>query len=210
MKPRVLGWFVLAGIAAYVVIDVVLKFLRPEYSLIHNAESDYGRGSWFWVMDINFLLRCALSLALVRALSKAVAADTRLRGGLILLTIWAVASGLLAFFADDIEGQRLHGSGFVHVALALIAFISVTIGTVVISVVLREDPAWRAPSSVLTVLSSLGVVAFLLMGVAIRHRHGPGGLYERIFLGIELLWMAVSAGWIARRRRDPEIPGARR
>jgi hypothetical protein len=42
---------------------VLLGFLRPRYSLLYNAESDYGRGPWYWVMDLNFLLRCALSLA---------------------------------------------------------------------------------------------------------------------------------------------------
>ena len=43
------------GIVIYIAIDIVLAFLRPEYSILHNAESDYGRGQYFWVMDINFL-----------------------------------------------------------------------------------------------------------------------------------------------------------
>jgi hypothetical protein len=46
-----------------------------------------------------------------------------------------------------------------------------------------------------------GVVALLLLGLANKHHHAPGGLYERIFLGLELLWMAVAAGYIAARRR---------
>ncbi|MHB1572139.1 MAG: hypothetical protein ACYC0H_23445, partial [Solirubrobacteraceae bacterium] len=41
---------VFAGIAAYAAIDTALVFLRPQFSLLHNAESDYGsRGSWAWV-----------------------------------------------------------------------------------------------------------------------------------------------------------------
>ncbi|HEV2259422.1 MAG TPA: DUF998 domain-containing protein, partial [Streptosporangiaceae bacterium] len=58
-------------------IDVLLAFLRPGYSLIYNAESDYGRGSWYWVMDLNFLLRCALSLVLATALSRVLRPDGR-------------------------------------------------------------------------------------------------------------------------------------
>jgi hypothetical protein len=40
-----------------------------------------------------------------------------------------------------------------------------------------------------------------LLGAALKHHHAPGGLYERIFLGLELLWIAVAA--IAVARRDP-------
>jgi hypothetical protein len=40
---------------------------------------------------------------------------------------------------------------------------------------------------------------YLLLGTASKHHHAPGGLYERIFLGLELLWVVVAAVAIARR-----------
>jgi hypothetical protein len=40
---------------------------------------------------------------------------------------------------------------------------------------------------------------YLLLGTASKHHHAPGGLYERIFLGLELLWVVVAAVTIARR-----------
>jgi hypothetical membrane protein len=200
LRAETLSWFALAGIVIYVGIDVLLRFLRPHYSLIYNAESDYGRGPWYWVMDLNFLLRCAFSIAIAGALSQSVRSSPRVRSGLTLLVVWAVCSGLLAFFADDLEGQPVQGSGRVHLALAFVAFISVAVGTVLISSSLASDPAWPSVGAALFVLALLGVVAFLLLGVALRHKHGPDGLYERIFLGLELLWMAVAAGFIATRR----------
>jgi len=196
-----LAWFALAGLVVYVGVDVLLRFLRPGYSLLYNAESDYGRGPWFWVMDLNFLLRCALSLAVAAALSRAARPDSRLRGGLGLLVTWAACSGLLAFFADNPEGTKLTGSGIVHLVLAFIAFICVAIGTVVISASLRSDPAWRSAGGALLVIAVAGVAALLLLGTANKHHHAPGGLYERIFLGLELLWMAVAAWHIAAKRR---------
>jgi hypothetical membrane protein len=198
---RSLAWFTLASVVVYVGIDVLLKFLRPGYSLLYNAESDYGRGPWFWVMDLNFLLRCALSLALAGALYRTIRPEDRLRGGLALLTGWGVCSGLLAFFADNPEGTKVTGSGIVHLVLGFIAFICVAIGTVVISASLRPDPAWGPVRNVLLGIAAAGVVALLLLGVANKHHHAPGGLYERIFLGLELLWMAVAAGYIAAKRR---------
>jgi len=200
-----LAWFTVAGVIVYLAVDVLLKFLRPGYSLLYNAESDYGRGAWFWVMDLNFLLRCALSLAVAAALAKAARPDSRLRAGLILLAVWAVCSGLLAFFADDVEGTPQHGSGLVHLGLAFIAFVCVAVGTILASAGLRSDPAWRRIGSVLLAISVAGGAAFLLLGTAAGHKHAPGGLYERIFLGVELAWITVAAcGVMVRRRPGPE------
>jgi len=58
----------LGGIALYVALDVLLFFLRPDLPLLRHAESDYGNGPWAWIMDVNFLLRCAFSLAAAGAL----------------------------------------------------------------------------------------------------------------------------------------------
>ena len=190
----------LAGVIAYVAIDVLLAFLRPDYSLLYNAESDYGRGAWSWVMDLNFLLRCALSLAAVGALSGAARPDARIRGGLTLLAAWAVCSGLLAFFADDLEGQPVRGSGIIHLALAFVAFCCVTVATIMISASLRRDPRWHRTGPVLLAISLAGAAAFVLLAAAAGHKHAPGGLYERIFLGLELAWIAAAAARIATAR----------
>ena len=194
----------LLGIGLYVAVDIVLRFLRPQYSLVYNAESDYGRGPWFWVMDLNFLLRCALSIALVAALYKTLRMSRQVRVGLGLLVVWAVGSGILAFFADDVEGTPTHGSGTVHLAVAVVSFIAMAAGGLVISVKLRSAPAWRPAASGLLVVSVLGVVAFLIESRLTGH-HAPDGLFERIFLGLELLWMGLAATFIVRRRPSPEV-----
>jgi hypothetical protein len=184
-----------------VAIDVLLAFLRPRYSLIYNAESDYGRGPWYWVMDLNFLLRCALSLTIAGALYRTVRLGGLARGGLALLVTWAICSGLLAFFADDIEGTPQHGSGIVHLVLAFIAFTAIAIGAILISASLMSDPAWRPAAPVLLVISVAGAIAYLLLGSALKHHHAPGGLYERVFLGLELLWIVIAAIVVSRRIR---------
>lgn len=205
---RALAWIALAGVAAYVAIDVALAFLRPDYSLLHNAESDYGHGgSWAWLMDANFLLRCALSLAAAGALARAAEPGGRIRAGLALLAAWAVCSGLLAFFPDDLEGQPVHGSGAAHIALALIAFPCVAIATLMITAHLRLDPRWHGRVGLLLTVAIAGAVALLVMAAA-GHKHAPGGLYERVFLGLELLWIALSAARIAVQRRGPALRSA--
>jgi hypothetical membrane protein len=213
LRAEWLARFTLAGIVVYVAIDVLLAFLRPGYSLLHNAESDYGRGPWFWVMDVNFLLRCALSLALVGALYRSVHPQDRPRGGLRLLTAWAVCSGLLAFFADDPAGYPRTGSGQIHVLLGLIAFVGIAAGAIVVSVKLRAGLSQTALSQTALSQTALsraalplavaGAAALVLFVVTAGHKHAPGGLYERVFLGIELLWMAAAAARVVVRRPQP-------
>jgi len=210
---RTMARLTLAGVGVYVAVDVLLAFLRPGYSLVYNAESDYGRGPWFWVMDLNFLLRCALSVALAIVLARVVQPSRTLRTGLSLLVTWAICSGLLAFFADDIEGQPVHGSGKVHLALAFVAFTCVAIGTIVLSRAFgsgqegsgregRSGGSGQAGRSALLALSVAGAVAYLLLGAVTGHKHAPDGLYERIFLGLELAWIALAAWYAAAR---PEV-----
>jgi hypothetical protein len=76
---------------------------------------------------------------------------------------------------------------------------------VVISASLRSDPAWRSVGGALLGIAMAGVAALLLLGAA-EHAHASGGLHERIFLGLELLWMAVAA-WSIAAKRAPDPTG---
>lgn len=207
---------VLAGVALYAAIDTALLFLRPQFSLLHNAESDYGSlGSWDWLMDLNFLLRCLLSLAAIRAITLAVreqAARPRLRLGLRLLVGWAVASGLLAFFPDDPVGMRTRWHGEVHLVLAFVAFICVLVGALIVSSALRRLPPWRQLAGSLLMLAWGALIPLLLLGHTHFRRHSLGGLYEKIFLGVELLWLLFAALAAARlsasTRVEAPLPAA--
>jgi hypothetical membrane protein len=184
----------LIGVVLYAVIDAALAFLRPEFSVLHNAESDYGSsGPWAWLMDLNFLLRCALSLAAVGAVSVTAAKTRRLQAALGLLIVWALASGLLAFFPDDPLGTPVHTSGAVHLTVAFVAFPAVLVGTIVGSRELRAQPRRRRVAIPMAVLSWGALVPLLLLGRVGFHPHSLGGLYEKIFLGMELLWLALVA-----------------
>jgi drug/metabolite transporter (DMT)-like permease len=143
-------------------------------------------------------------MAIAGALYRVVRRDGRTRAGLALLVTWAICSGLLAFFADNPKGTPVTGSGVVHVVLAVIAFTCITIGAILISASLMSDPAWRPAAPVLLAISVAGALAYLVLGAPHKHYHAPSGLYERIFLGLELLWMAVAAIAVARRTRHQQ------
>lgn len=193
-------WAVAAilGAVAYVAIDVVLRFADPWYSLLHNAESDYGVGPNAWLMDINFILRGAFSLSAVLAIAGTTDSSARSRAGLTLLGTWAVCSAMLAFFPDNPLGTPFTPTGRIHLLLAGIAFLAVAAGSVVVSFRLGADPAWRRARTWLLLTSLVAIAPGLVTIVTIRLPHSDFGLYERIFLALEILWIMFVA-LVARR-----------
>lgn len=185
------------GVLLYVVIDIILFFLRPDLPILTHAESDYGNGPWSWLMDINFLLRCALSLAALLAFWSALPRTLLNRISLVLLGVWAIGSGILAFFPDDIEGTPPTIHGAIHLLAASIAFLCCLLATLLLTIVLARR--WRGQPVVIGLI--LGwVIAAVGQVLLIRRGFAPGslaGLYERIFLGFELLWIALTMAQLA-------------
>lgn len=176
----------LVGIGIYVVIDATLALLDPWYSLVRNAESDYGVGAHAWLMDVNFLIRGGFSLAAVVAIAAIAPAGKWRNAGLAAIVIWAVASAGLAFFPD----QPI-STGQIHLALAGVAFTGVAFGTVVLSRSLSGVASLRRYRLPLTLISWLGVIAWVATVALTRSPINWFGLVERVFLGLEILWIAI-------------------
>jgi len=183
------------GIVIYIVIDVILAFLRTDYSLLRNAESDYGRGPYFWLMDINFLLRCLFSLTLSKTLVMAFPKNRSIKNSSYWLIGWAIGSGLLAFFSDNPHGYQRLRSGSTHVLVAFIAFIAIVVAMVLISHLIYKMKPESKTTILLISLCVVAILSLLLLGHTHRvlYRHSLGGLYERIFLASVLIWEATLA-----------------
>jgi hypothetical membrane protein len=188
VSARGWAWVALAGVLVYVAVDITLAVIDPWYSLLRNAESDYGFGAHAWLMDLNFLIRLGFSAAALLAFSRSGA-----RGfGLWALGVWALASGLLAFLPDQ-PLQTLHAR--LHLLLAPIDFLAIAAATLTLSFSTAQGTPrglWRL---VLRGIAVAGAAALLLVFGAARV--GALGLFERVFLGLEILWVALAAGLIA-------------
>jgi hypothetical protein len=190
------------GVVLYVVIDVILFFLRPDLRIFTHVESDYGNGPWSWLMDINFLLRYALSLAALLACWSALPRALLNRIGLVLFGVWAVGSGMLAFFPDDSLGAPPTVHGAIHLLVATIAFLCCLLATLLLTIVLARG--FRGQPMVIGLILSWVMAAvglFLLVRAGITPS-SLDGLYERIFLGFELLWIALAMAHLAWDKRN--------
>ena len=79
--------------------------------------------------------------------------------------------------------------------VALVAFCAVTAGELLISARIGADARWTRLRPYLLICSFATLVALLaqVLGVRASAALGVGGLVERVFLGLALLWMLLVA-----------------
>ena len=85
-----------------------------------------------------------------------------------------------------------------HRALALALFLGLALAPLLAAASLRADPAWRAwtaASLATAALSALLLAAAVLLVVTGRL---PAGVWERTFMGLNLLWVMLLAARLAR------------
>ncbi|HEY7834510.1 MAG TPA: DUF998 domain-containing protein [Ktedonobacterales bacterium] len=183
-----LGALVVLGIAIYVALDIVAQLLPPHYNPIMRPESDLAVGPYGWVMALNFVVRGLIALALVVGLRRALGPSARSDLGLALLVVWAVGDFLLAVFATDVAPAKPTLHGVVHLLVALIIFVAVALGELLLALPLGAEAGWTALRSPLFAIA----LAALFALVALPFRVNTTGLVERVFLGLALLWMLLA------------------
>ena len=93
-----------------------------------------------------------------------------------------------------------------HLVLAFIAFAAVIVGTIAGSPAARTQPLLGSRASVLAALAHAALVPVLLLGHAHLRPNSLGGLYEKLFLAIELAWLFVLSWPIAGQRPPRRVP----
>ena len=128
---RVFTTAALALVLLYVLIDVVLQFLPPHYSVVSDAESDLAVGPFGGAMNVNFLARAVMSGCVVVAVALTAPASRLRTAGSVLLALAGLCSAALVFFPTDVNPPGEFGMtprttvGLVHVVIATSGFLAV-------------------------------------------------------------------------------------
>lgn len=190
--------FTQAFTVVYLVLDLVAQLLPPHYSAISQAESDLAVGPFGYVMTVNFIVRGLLSLSFLFGLLAATTVGRRSTMGIALVGIWALGAFVLAAFPTDVgAGMSLHG--LVHLATAALAFLAAAVGEVLLSLRFRGEPrldGFRSPALLVSASGVLALVALLYVEQKARLFTEAFGLFERIFIGLVLLWMFLIAAYL--------------
>jgi Protein of unknown function (DUF998) len=192
--PRRALTLAVAGIALYVVLDVIAQLLPPHYSPISQAESDLAVGPYGYVMAVNFVVRGALTFAFLFGLVGATRLGRTARVGLSLLVIWGAGAFVLAAFPTDVSTMvTVHG--MIHNTTAAVAFTGGAFGALLLSAHFHAEERLHRLGTTAWILAVLGVVVyFATLAALVFHRlSSVFGLIERLFIGLVLLWILVVA-----------------
>ena len=183
----------------YVLIDVVLQFLPPHYSVVSDAESDLAVGPFGGAMNLNFLARAVMSGCVVVAVVLTAPASRLRSASSVLLTLAGLCSAALVFFPTDVNPPGEFGMtprttvGLVHVVFATSGFLAVLLAMALLTRWIGRPRAVRG--FFVVALVGLGLLALSLAVFA-----QLVGLAERLCL-VGILGWTFALCW--RLRRSP-------
>jgi hypothetical protein len=167
-------------------------------------------------MMVNFLNRGFLSLEFLFAMVGTVrligGAVSQYRSGLILLGVWSVGALLLALFPTDVPATPVSWHGAIHLVVALVAFLAGAFGALAISIRMGGNQTLTTLRRFALPVAALAVVFCLLeLGATFFSPHLAaryGGLFERLFLGTMLVWIAGISAHMLKHDPKPAVPNA--
>lgn len=201
----------MVGVVVYVVVDVVLQFLPPHYSVLADAESNLAVGPFGWIMNLNFLGRAVTTGCAIAAVARIRPASSLRRSGVALLAVGALCSAALAFFPTDVGAGSARAStraGAVHLYVAGVGFVAALAGILVLTRWLRSAPELGAAYRAARPLAATTAVGLASLGLAAAGGPDLLGLAERICLAGVLGWVLVVCGAIRRLPSAPPDPPA--
>ena len=183
----------IVGVAYFVVIIVVLHFLRPDLNPIRRPTSEYAVGPYGFLMTSAFFSISLASFALVIGLHQGISQRARSQVGLGLLGIWGVGVLIAMTFPIDVEGAPQTISGTIHGINGRLAFLSLTAGAILVSRRFKQDERWRPFHRTAVLLSLVMLAAFIATFVNLATGAWFAGLGQRIFLAAFATWFFLTA-----------------
>ncbi len=213
----VFAYVSLISIGMFLLLLVLLHFLKSDLSPTWHMVSEYAIGHYGWMMQLAFGF-LALSCVGIATAGWQQAVNTGGKMGMVLLAIAAIGLTIAAFNNTDPVNTakaemsahgKLHGLGF------MIGVPALTIAALLVSLSLRVNQSWSwARPSLLSLaqlpwLSIMAMVAVMLILLPKNDgKFGPGvfiGLPNRLWVLACCAWMVIIACGIIKIKREQDI-----
>jgi Protein of unknown function (DUF998) len=179
----------LSSIIYYVTAIILLHILRTDFDPRYRYLSEYVNGPYGALMTSTFFVLSLGSLALLFGLWRSVSSKIRFAPGMLLWLAWACAVFFAGVYPSDLQESPTTWNGHIHNRMGMIAFPSATLALPLLSLPLRWDKKWQSVWASAVLLSLPVIISFFVLD-----RLGEmqlGGLDQRIFLGVTLIWMWI-------------------
>lgn len=188
----VLATVSIMGTAIFVVLIAAMHFLSPEFNPIQRPTSEYAVGPFGYLMTSAFVALSLSTWALVIGLRRDLASLALSRLGLVFLGVFGAGLLVAATFPIDLDGAPETLAGTIHAISGSISFLSLTVGTNLVSRRLKHDPRWRPIHRIASVLALIMIPLFLAGGLAAARGTGAG-LAQRIHIVTFATWFVLIA-----------------
>lgn len=164
-----------------------------EFDLIRDNISELALGSYGFFLAAAFVFSGVANLGLAFAIWKTTRGTRGSLIGSLLIAVYGVGAVLSAVFPTDrVDSpaglETLSTTGTIHVAVALVSFLSIVTGMFVLTWALRRHARWRS-SVVWLVLLSGSALALLF-----AQTQGPmAGLMQRLLVTMISSWLILVA-----------------
>lgn len=194
------GLLALAGVAGPIVLliaDLIaaLSAAGNNYSLVRHSISILAWMPMGWLQTVGFL---AIGLLVEMFAAGLFLSIRRARGfafGIVLLVCFGFGLLLIGAFHTDIPGNPNTVDGTIHGVAASTAFWLLPIASLLITPSLKEDPYWKPLFPYSMAIALFALIWILIYRVWLPADLSWFGLYERILVITEVLWVEVMAIW---------------
>jgi hypothetical protein len=183
---------VIAGAVCFTCIVIALHFLRPDLDPIGQPASRYAVGPYAILMTIAFFCLSMASGALVVGLSQALSPRARSGAGLTFLALWAAGVFVSMIFPMDAEEAAKTLAGAIHNIAGPLTFLSMSIGTILLSWRFKLDDHWQSLHRSALVLSLVIMVGFVATFLSFIMHSGLLGVLQRITLAAIITWILLA------------------
>jgi hypothetical protein len=192
-RPRVLAvpGMVVGSLAVFFVLLLSLHVLRTDLNSASRFVSEYAVGDYGAIMVLALLAMEVASLALVAALRSSVPNEARSTTGMVLIGVWGAGMLPLALFPIGVGDTVGSTADIIHRTTALVVFLAVSIGVLLVSRGFRRQGAWQQLATPGIVLSIVLLIGYLATFGGYALNSGFEGLSQRIFLLVLAGWMGL-------------------
>ncbi len=189
MTTLALGIAGLAGIGAWVLIVILLHFIKSDLDPIDTYISDYAIGDHGWLMQVAFYAVGLGVLAIAAGLSVSLKRSKRAAVAIMLTVVAGLGFIVAGTFTTDPTGQSdLTTEGTLHLLGALMVFPVTVANSFVLRGLFHGDRRWRPMATRIRWLPWALLVAFIVSFFA---PGVPEGLSQRFLAMIIMLWFAA-------------------
>lgn len=203
---NIFGVISLAGIVGPLVLastDIAAAFSEPEYNLIRDSISSLALTTLGWIQTIGFLAIGLLVEIFVAGLLFNIRGKRGFGFSIGLLVFFGFGLLLIGAFRTDPAGVPHTIEGIIHSIAATTVFWLFPCACLLIAPSLKSDPDWQG-LFMYTIGSCIVSLVLLITHLWLPEQLSWFGLYERVLVGVMVVWVEVMAVWLLRlslRRR---------